>query len=575
METTKSFHQNPYQDVSSPTLVNSRLADQQGDFPTNYTPKKYAEQPLLLELSDYGLGELGLRNLGHVYRNLAIPILVEHSIARTEAILSDNGALCVKTGKYTGRSPHDKYMVDEAESRDEIHWSKTNVPIPEFNFDRLCRRVRSYVQGRDLYIFDGYVGADSKYQYGVRVITERASQSLFAQQLFIRPTPEQLKTHQADFTVIAVPGLHADPEDDGINSEAFIVLNLSKKMVIIGGSKYAGEIKKSVFSLMNYFMTKADVLPMHCAANMDADGNTALFFGLSGTGKTTLSADPQRYLIGDDEHGWSDHGVFNFEGGCYAKTIKLRREQEPQIWDAIRFGALMENVVLDHNTRVPDFDDSSLTENTRVAYPIEYIPNAVIPGVGRHPKTIIFLTADAFGVLPPIAKLTALQAMYHFISGYTSKVAGTERGIKHPEATFSAGFGKCFLPLAASVYAKLLGKRLQEHPETKVYLVNTGWSGGPYGVGERVAIAHTRAMVSAAVNEDLDAVKFNPHPIFKILIPETIPGVPDEILDPIKTWKDPQEYEKQAKQLAQLFVENFNKFEGVPENVIEAQPHLN
>jgi len=575
METTKSFHQNPYQDVSSPTLVNSRLADQQGDFPTNYTPKKYAEQPLLLELSDYGLGELGLRNLGHVYRNLAIPILVEHSIARTEAILSDNGALCVKTGKYTGRSPHDKYMVDEAESRDEIHWSKTNVPIPEFNFDRLCRRVRSYVQGRDLYIFDGYVGADSKYQYGVRVITERASQSLFAQQLFIRPTPEQLKTHQADFTVIAVPGLHADPEDDGINSEAFIVLNLSKKMVIIGGSKYAGEIKKSVFSLMNYFMTKADVLPMHCAANMDADGNTALFFGLSGTGKTTLSADPQRYLIGDDEHGWSDHGVFNFEGGCYAKTIKLRREQEPQIWDAIRFGALMENVVLDHNTRVPDFDDSSLTENTRVAYPIEYIPNAVIPGVGRHPKTIIFLTADAFGVLPPIAKLTALQAMYHFISGYTSKVAGTERGIKHPEATFSAGFGKCFLPLAASVYAKLLGKRLQEHPETKVYLVNTGWSGGPYGVGERVAIAHTRAMVSAAVNEDLDAVKFNPHPIFKILIPETIPGVPDEILDPIKTWKEPQEYEKQAKQLAQLFVENFNKFEGVPENVIEAQPHLN
>ncbi|HEY9865626.1 MAG TPA: phosphoenolpyruvate carboxykinase (ATP) [Candidatus Obscuribacterales bacterium] len=508
-------------------------------------------------------------------RSVTVGSSLEHSIARTEAILSANGALCVKTGKYTGRSPHDKYMVDEAESRDEIHWSKTNVPIPEFNFDRLCRRVRSYVQGRDLYIFDGYVGADSQYQYGVRVITERASQSLFAQQLFIRPTPEQLKTHHADFTVIAVPGLHADPEDDGINSEAFIVLNLSKKMVIIGGSKYAGEIKKSVFSLMNYFMTKADVLPMHCAANMDKDGNTALFFGLSGTGKTTLSADPQRYLIGDDEHGWSDHGVFNFEGGCYAKTIKLRREQEPQIWDAIRFGALMENVVLDHDTRVPDFDDSSLTENTRVAYPIEYIPNAVIPGVGRHPKTIIFLTADAFGVLPPIAKLTPLQAMYHFMSGYTSKVAGTERGIKDPEATFSAGFGKCFLPLAASVYAKLLGKRLQEHPETQVYLVNTGWSGGPYGVGERVAIAHTRAMVSAAVNGDLDAVKFNPHPIFKVLIPETIPGVPDEILDPVKTWKNPQDYEKQAKQLARLFVDNFQKFEGVPDRVLEAQPNIN
>jgi phosphoenolpyruvate carboxykinase (ATP) len=465
--------------------------------------------------------------------------------------------------------------VDEPESRDEIHWSKMNVPIPEFNFDRLFRRVRSYVQGRDLYIFDGYVGADPHYQYGVRVITERASQSLFAQQLFIRPTIEQLKTHHADFTVIAVPGLHADPEDDGINSEAFIVLHLSKKMVIIGGSKYAGEIKKSVFSLMNYFMTKADVLPMHCAANMDADGHTALFFGLSGTGKTTLSADPQRYLIGDDEHGWSEHGVFNFEGGCYAKTIKLRREQEPQIWDAIRFGSLMENVVLDHDTRIPDYDDGSLTENTRVAYPVEYIPNAVIPGIGRHPKTIIFLTADAFGVLPPLAKLTKEQAMYHFMSGYTSKVAGTERGIKDPVATFSAGFGKCFLPLAASVYAKLLGKRLEEHPETNVYLVNTGWSGGGYGVGQRVPIAYTRAMVSAAVNGTLDNAKFYPHPIFKVLVPESISGIPSEILDPVQTWKNPQAYQKQAKQLAQLFVDNFKKFEGVPQAVLEAQPNLN
>ncbi|MFM6193850.1 MAG: phosphoenolpyruvate carboxykinase (ATP) [Planktothrix sp.] len=575
METTNTVDHNVYQDVSSSTLINNRLAEQQGAFPTNNATKKYSDHPNLLELPHYGLEELGLRNLGHVYRNLPVPTLVEHSIARAEGILASNGALCVKTGKYTGRSPHDKFIVDEPESRDEIHWSKMNVPIPEFNFDRLFRRVRSYVQGRDLYIFDGYVGADPHYQYGVRVITERASQSLFAQQLFIRPTIEQLKTHHADFTVIAVPGLHADPEDDGINSEAFIVLHLSKKMVIIGGSKYAGEIKKSVFSLMNYFMTKADVLPMHCAANMDADGHTALFFGLSGTGKTTLSADPQRYLIGDDEHGWSDHGVFNFEGGCYAKTIKLRREQEPQIWDAIRFGSLMENVVLDHDTRIPDYDDGSLTENTRVAYPVEYIPNAVIPGIGRHPKTIIFLTADAFGVLPPIAKLTKEQAMYHFMSGYTSKVAGTERGIKDPVATFSAGFGKCFLPLAASVYAKLLGKRLEEHPETNVYLVNTGWSGGGYGVGQRVPIAYTRAMVSAAVNGTLDNVNFYPHPIFKVLVPESIPGIPGEILDPVQTWKNPKAYGKQAKQLAQLFVDNFQKFEGVPQAVLEAQPNLN
>ncbi|EKD11099.1 phosphoenolpyruvate carboxykinase (ATP) [Arthrospira platensis C1] len=447
-----------------------------------------------------------------------------------------------------------------------------NVPIAEGNFDRLFRRVRSYVQGRDLYIFDGFVGADTKRRFGVRIINELASQNLLVHQLFIRPTDEELQTHNPDFTVIAVPGLHADPEDDGINSEAFIVLNLSKRLVIIGGSKYAGEIKKSVFSLMNYFMTKADVLPMHCAANVDDAGNTALFFGLSGTGKTTLSADPERYLIGDDEHGWSEDGIFNFEGGCYGKTIALYRENEPQIWDAIRFGSMMENVVLDHYTRIPDYNDGSLTENTRVAYPIDYIPNAIIPSIGSHPKTILFLAADAFGVLPPISKLTREQAMYHFMSGYTSKVAGTERGIKEPEATFSAGFGKCFLPLEAAVYANLLGKRLADHPETNVYLVNTGWSGGVYGVGSRVSIKYTRALVSAAVNGDLDNVEFHEHPIFKIWVPNAVPGVPTEILDPVKTWSDSQEYEKQAKYLAKLFVENFSKYVNVPEEVTAAGP---
>lgn len=570
MDNVSTVDRSDYQNVSIPSLINKRLSDQEQDFPVAKTGK-YVERPLQGDPT-YELESLGWRNLGHVYHNLPVAILIEHAVARGEGVLAANGSLCVKTGKYTGRSPHDKFIVQEENNKDEIHWRKMNVPIAEGNFDRLFRRVRSYVQGRDLYIFDGFVGADTKRRFGVRIINELASQNLLVHQLFIRPTDEELQTHNPDFTVIAVPGLHADPEDDGINSEAFIVLNLSKRLVIIGGSKYAGEIKKSVFSLMNYFMTKADVLPMHCAANVDDAGNTALFFGLSGTGKTTLSADPERYLIGDDEHGWSEDGIFNFEGGCYGKTIALYRENEPQIWDAIRFGSMMENVVLDHYTRIPDYNDGSLTENTRVAYPIDYIPNAVIPSIGSHPKTILFLAADAFGVLPPISKLTREQAMYHFMSGYTSKVAGTERGIKEPEATFSAGFGKCFLPLEAAVYANLLGKRLGDHPETNVYLVNTGWSGGVYGVGSRVSIKYTRALVSAAVNGDLDNVEFHEHPIFKIWVPNAVPGVPTEILDPVKTWSDSQEYEKQAKYLAKLFVENFSKYVNVPEEVTAAGP---
>lgn len=570
MDNVSTVDRSDYQNVSIPSLINKRLSDQEQDFPVAKTGK-YVERPLQGDPT-YELESLGWRNLGHVYHNLPVAILIEHAVARGEGVLAANGSLCVKTGKYTGRSPHDKFIVQEENNKDEIHWRKMNVPIAEGNFDRLFRRVRSYVQGRDLYIFDGFVGADTKRRFGVRIINELASQNLLVHQLFIRPTDEELQTHNPDFTVIAVPGLHADPEDDGINSEAFIVLNLSKRLVIIGGSKYAGEIKKSVFSLMNYFMTKADVLPMHCAANVDDAGNTALFFGLSGTGKTTLSADPERYLIGDDEHGWSEDGIFNFEGGCYGKTIALYRENEPQIWDAIRFGSMMENVVLDHYTRIPDYNDGSLTENTRVAYPIDYIPNAIIPSIGSHPKTILFLAADAFGVLPPISKLTREQAMYHFMSGYTSKVAGTERGIKEPEATFSAGFGKCFLPLEAAVYANLLGKRLADHPETNVYLVNTGWSGGVYGVGSRVSIKYTRALVSAAVNGDLDNVEFHEHPIFKIWVPNAVPGVPTEILDPVKTWSDSQEYEKQAKYLAKLFVENFSKYVNVPEEVTAAGP---
>ncbi|GAB4277468.1 MAG: phosphoenolpyruvate carboxykinase (ATP) [Oscillatoriaceae cyanobacterium] len=522
----------------------------------------------------YGLEDLGMKNVRQVYRNLSAAKLIEHALARNEGTLADNGALCINTGKYTGRSPNDKFIVDEPSSHDEVHWNKTNVAISEANFDLLYRRVLSYVQGRDLYIFDGFVGCDPKYRLGVRIVTEMACQSLFAHQLFLRPTDAELENHLADFTVIAVPGLHGDPAiDDGIHSEAFIVVHFAKKLVIIGGSKYSGEIKKSVFSLMNYFMTKRNVLPMHCSANMDAEGHTALFFGLSGTGKTTVSADPDRFLIGDDEHGWSPEGVFNFEGGCYAKTIRLSKENEPQIWEAIRFGSMMENVVLDPKTRTPDYDDGHLTENTRVAYPIKYIPNAVIPSVGNHPDAVIFLSADAFGVLPPISKLTNRQAMYYFMSGYTSNLAGTERGITEPQATFSACFGKPFLPLSALVYAEMLGERLRQHQRNaSVYLVNTGWSGGPYGVGSRIQIKHTRAVIAAALNGELDRVTFHPHPIFKILVPETVPGVPSEILDPRNTWSDPEAYDAQAKKLARLFVDNFKRFKTAPAEIVAAGP---
>lgn len=562
-EISDSNYENIYKNPSASSVILKTLADRESEILGN-GKKSNSENTS----QTYGLESLQLKNLGTVYRNLSVAKLVEHALARGEGVLAENGALCIKTGKYTGRSPEDKFIVDEASCHDEVDWGQTNVPISEKNFNRLYRRVISYVQGRDLYIFDGYVGADPKYRFGVRIITEHAAQNLFAHQIFIRPTAEELKTHQADFTVIAVPGLHGDPEvDDGINSEAFIVVHFAKKLVIIGGSKYAGEIKKSIFGMMNYFMTKRDVLPMHCAANMDENGKTALFFGLSGTGKTTLSADPNRKLIGDDEHGWSREGIFNFEGGCYAKTIRLSRENEPQIWDAIRFGAIMENVILHADTRIPDYDNDLLTENTRAGYPLEFIPNAVIPSVGGHPDAVIFLTADAFGVLPPIAKLTPEQAMYYFISGYTSKLAGTERGITEPQATFSACFGKPFLPLSATAYAQMLGKRLAEQTyEVGVYLVNTGWSGGPYGVGERIAIKHTRAMISAALNGSLKNVKFHPHPIFKILVPESVPGVPDRMLDPKNTWSDPAAYDQQAKKLASLFVKNFARYpEAAPE----------
>ena len=511
----------------------------------------------------HDLTELGLQHLGKLYRNLSVPQLVEQALLRGEGELADNGALRVETGQYTGRSPLDRFIVDEPNCHDSIAWNDLNRSISPAHFERLLTKVLAYVQGRDLFIFDGFVGADPNYRQGVRVIAELASQSLFARNVFQRPTSAELATHQADFTVISVPGLQGDPEADGIRSEAFIVLHLSRKLVLIGGSRYAGEIKKSVFSMMNYFLTEKGVLPMHGAANLDKHGNSALFFGLSGTGKTTLSADPARSLIGDDEHGWSEDGLFNFEGGCYAKTIRLSQQHEPQIWAAMRFGTLMENVILDPETRSPHYDDARLTENTRAAYPLQFIPNCAVSGVGSHPRAVIFLTADAFGVLPPIAKLTREEAMYHFLSGYTSKLAGTERGITAPQATFSACFGQCFFPRPATVYADMLGELLQRHHETQVYLVNTGWQGGAYGVGHRISIAHTRAMVSAALNGDLERATFTPHPIFKVLVPDAVPGVPSELLDPKQTWDDPSAYDLQAWELARRFAQNFRQFEAL------------
>ncbi|NLG85934.1 MAG: phosphoenolpyruvate carboxykinase (ATP), partial [Firmicutes bacterium] len=445
-----------------------------------------------------------------------------------------------------------------------------NVPISPEQFNLLYLRLQAYLQGRELFVFDGFAGADPTYRLPIRVINEFAWQNIFAHQLFRRPSAAELEEHKPEFTIIAAPGFKAQPDIDGTNSEAFVILDFEQRLVIIGGTSYAGEIKKSVFTVMNYLLPLRGVLPMHCSANIGTAGDVALFFGLSGTGKTTLSADPERFLIGDDEHGWSDNGIFNFEGGCYAKTIRLSQEHEPQIWDAIRFGAVLENVVVDTNTRQADYDNDSLTENTRAAYPIEHIPGAVVSGRGGHPQTVVFLTADAFGVLPPVAKLTKEQAMYHFISGYTSKLAGTERGITEPQATFSTCFGAPFLPLAPTTYAELLGDRITRH-DVDVYLINTGWSGGPYGIGQRMNLRYTRAMVRAAIDGRLKKASYQQHPVFQVLIPTTCPDVPAEILDPAATWQDKEAYEQAAKALAARFVANMDKFD-VPAEILSAGP---
>jgi phosphoenolpyruvate carboxykinase (ATP) len=522
-------------------------------------------------MTDY-IGYTGLKTTGTQAYQLSVSELVERALANGEGILSDTGALAVNTGKYTGRAANDRFIVDTADIHDDIDWGNVNVPISSAVFEKVFKKIHAYLADKNLYVFDGFSGADTQYSLSVRFINELASQNLFVHQLFIRPEESQLKGFQPEFTVICAPGLHLDPTEDGTRSEAAIIVNFEKKMVLVAGSRYAGEMKKSIFSVMNYMMPKRNVFPMHCSVNVGKDGKSAIFFGLSGTGKTTLSADPERILIGDDEHGWSERGLFNFEGGCYAKAIRLSKKNEPEIWDAIKFGALAENIIIHPKTRKFDFDDGSLTENTRVAYPIDFIHNADPKGIAGHPNAVIFLTADAFGVLPVVSKLTYEQAQYHFISGYTSKLAGTEQGVTEPVAAFSTCFGAPFMPLPASVYAQMLTERIQTH-NVSVYLINTGWQGGPYGVGKRVSIPHTRAMVTAALNGTLDEQEFEPHSIFNVLVPKACPGVPDAILDPRSQWLDKAAYDKQAEELAQMFCENFKKFDNV-EHLVSAGPRI-
>jgi phosphoenolpyruvate carboxykinase (ATP) len=498
-----------------------------------------------------------------VHFNLHPAPLVEYAISRGEAQLAARGAVAARTTR-TGRSPKDKFIVRDSTTDGKVAWGVVNQPIEPEVFDALHDRMMEYLEQRELFVQDLFCGADPKHRLSARFVNELAWHNLFVRQLFIRPSAYELRTHKPEFTVIAAPNFYADPARDGVNSEAFILLNFSRRTVLIGGTDYAGEMKKCIFSIMNFLLPQRDVFPMHCSANVGHDGVTALFFGLSGTGKTTLSADPSRRLIGDDEHGWSSNGIFNFEGGCYAKCIKLSEKNEPQIYNAIRFGCVLENVVIDPLTHLPDYNDGSLTENTRAAYPVDFIDNCVIPGIGGHPKNVVFLTADAFGVLPPIARLTPEQAMYHFLSGYTAKLAGTESGVTEPQATFSTCFGAPFMPLAPNVYAEMLGRRLRVH-NAQCWLVNTGWQGGPVGIGQRMAIPYTRAMVDAAVEGVLIHADFEIEPAFGFSVPRTCPGVRPEVLKPRNAWHDKIVYDKAAAELRGRFERNFEKFDVSPE----------
>ena len=525
--------------------------------------------------SRYGLEEQGITRAATAWWNLGTAQLMERALQANEGLLSGRGALVVRTGQFTGRSPQDKYIVCDAVTADTVAWGNVNQPLDPEKFGAIWDRLRAFLSDKDIFVEDLFAGADPEFRMPIRVVVQRAWHALFARQLFIRPTRHELEDHRPEFTIVFAPDFQCDPAADGTRSETCIAVDFTRRLVIIAGTSYAGEMKKSVFTILNHLLPERGVMPMHCSANMGDHGRVALFFGLSGTGKTTLSADRHRRLIGDDEHGWSDKGVFNFEGGCYAKCIRLSRDAEPQIYNAIRYGVVLENVVIDPWTRRLDFNSEEYTENTRAAYRAHFIENAQIPGVGGHPSDVVFLTADAFGVLPPIARLTPEQAMYHFLSGYTAKLAGTERGLgKEPQAVFSSCFGEPFLPRHPMEYARLLGEKLRKH-HARVWLINTGWTGGAYGAGQRMNLAYTRAMVIAAIEGELSDVPTSPHPVFQVLVPTFCPGVPNEILDPRSQWAGKAAYDAAARDLAGRFAANFaRKFGAAAPDLASAGPRV-
>ena len=521
-----------------------------------------------------GLDAVGMQGASQVHWNLGVAALYEEAVRRGEGIISIDGPIVCSTGQHTGRSPNDKFLVTEPSSERNVAWGKVNRPIDAASFDSIHARMQAFVKGKELFVQDCWAGADPAYRLPIRIITEKAWHNLFARHMFIPERDARSRAeHDPQFTVIDLPSFNANPATDGTNSETFILLNFAKRLVLIGGTNYAGEIKKSIFTVMNYLLPLRDTMPMHCSANVGEAGDVALFFGLSGTGKTTLSSDIHRQLIGDDEHGWSADGVFNFEGGCYAKVIRLSAEAEPQIYATTRtFGTVLENVVMD-DRGVLDLDDGSKTENTRAAYKLERIANALPAKRAGQPSSVVFLTADAFGILPPIARLTRDQAMYWFLSGFTAKLAGTEIGVTEPQPTFSACFGAPFLPQPPSVYARMLGKKLDAHPDVRVWLVNTGWTGGPFGEGRRMPITATRTLLDAALSGELDSVEHRVDPTFGIEVPVEVPGVDSALLDPRSTWADPSAYDTKASELAAMFRANFTKFDGVEPAVAAAGPH--
>lgn len=519
------------------------------------------------------LSDLGLENVSIANWNLSPAELVQETLVKGQGILNDTGALCVDTGEFTGRAPKDKFTVADAKTENSVWWGDVNFKFDPDKFDKLYKKVTEYLGGKEIYVRDAYACAESAYRLNLRVVTEYPWSNMFANNMFLRPSKAELENFKHDWVIVCAPGFRANPSVDGTRQHNFSIINFTKKIILIGGSAYTGEIKKGVFTILNYILPhEKGVLSMHCSANIGKTGDTAIFFGLSGTGKTTLSADPNRKLIGDDEHGWAEKSVFNFEGGCYAKCIDLSEEKEPEIFKAVKFGAILENINFYEGTRTVDYCNIKKTENTRVSYPLNHIENAAIPSVGGIPQNIFFLTCDAYGVLPPISKLTPAQAMYHFISGYTAKVAGTEMGITEPQLTFSACFGKAFLPLHPTKYAELLGKKLKEN-KVNVWLVNTGWINGGYGVGSRIKLSYTRALITAALNGELEKVKFQTIPVFGLSVPIACSGVPTEILIPRNAWKDKEAYDNQLNFLAEAFTKNFGKYaEFANKEIMDAAP---